>query len=72
MGTGGSATIFRAALGGGLWYSTRESAGAWTDDTTEFPAVMILVDDQIAVTGGAASGGGPIINAGGGGGIISA
>jgi len=64
IGTGADANLRAAMLGGGNWYSTSESAGAWSDSTSEFPLMALLVEDVVAIAGG---GGGGIKLAGRGG-----
>lgn len=61
IGTGADANLKACMLGGGTWYWTEEVAGpAWSDATSSWPAMALLVEDQVAVTA-AAGGGGPIL-----------
>ena len=64
VNSGSAAELAKAFPGGGSWYYTKETAGAWVDTTTEFPMMDFYVLDQVAGGGG---GGGV---AGGGGGAI--
>lgn len=62
IGTGTDATLRSAMYGGGNWYYTEANGTAdWSlDNTSEFPAVDIILDDFVTASAGSGSGTGRI------------
>lgn len=60
IGTGSDANLQSLMVGGGGWYKTEEAAGpVWSDDTSAYPEMMLLLED--VGTADAGSGGGPLV-----------
>lgn len=57
IGTGSTAELRAALVGGGNWSWTEETAGpVWTDNADEMPQIALIIEDQVAVAGGGGGG----------------
>lgn len=65
LASGSASDLMLAVQGGGNWYYTTESGGAWSDTTTEWPAMELIIEDQ----GAPGAGGGGGLRAAGRGGL---